>query len=179
MPDTPAACTCRVPTAIVPKSFLSFNFDWNLNATKNDAWTDASLGWTLDLQNKKLKTLAKALSPANLRLGGSDADAAVYNEEFPGGIKCPPDVVAKHVCLSPSRWDEIIRFANDAGLRIAFTLNMMAGRCGKPSCGHTGSGPWDPSNAKALLTYTAKKYPDFSQHGVSKPASMYPIRFKT
>jgi len=149
----------------VPNSFLSFNFDWNLNGTKDDAWTDASLGWTLDLQNKKLKTLAKALSPANLRLGGSDADSAVYNEEFPGGIKCPPEVVEKHVCLSPGRWDEIIGFANDAGLRIAFTLNMMAGRCGKPSCGHTGTGPWDPSNAKALLTYTAKKYPDFSQHG--------------
>ena len=52
----------------------------------------------------------------------------------------------------------VLRCTSISGLRIAFTLNMMAGRCGKPSCGHTGSGPWDPSNAKALLTYTAKKY---------------------
>ena len=154
-----------VPTATVPPTFLSFNFDWNLNGTKNDAWTDASFGWTLDLQNPRLRALAKALSPANLRIGGSDADSAVYSEAFPGGTACPPDVIAKHVCLTPSRWDEVVEFANDTGLRIAFTLNMMAGRCGKPSCGHTGSGPWDPSNAKALLTYTAKKHPDFSQHG--------------
>ena len=155
----------RVPTAVVPESFLSFNFDWNLNRTKNDAWTDASFGWTLDLQNPRLRALAKALSPANLRIGGSDADAAVYNQEFPGGIECPPDVLKGKVCLTPARWDETIAFADATGLRIAFTLNMMAGRCGKPSCGHTGTGPWDPSNARALLTYTAKKYPDFSQHG--------------
>lgn len=66
-----------VPTATVPDTFLSFNFDWNLNRSKGDAWTDASYGWTLDLQNKRLRTLAKALSPANLRVGGSDADSAV------------------------------------------------------------------------------------------------------
>ena len=159
-------CCCRVPTAVVPESFLSFNFDWNLNATgKQDAWSDASFGWTLDLQNTRLRTLAKALSPANLRIGGSDADSAVYNEEFPGGIACPPEVIAKRVCLTPARWDETIAFANATGLRIAFTLNMMAGRCGKPSCGHTGTGPWDSTNARALLTYTAKKYPNFAQHG--------------
>jgi len=56
-----------VPTATVPPTFLSFNFDWNLNATaKPDAWTDASFGWTLDLQNPRLRALAKALAPANL-----------------------------------------------------------------------------------------------------------------
>jgi hypothetical protein len=159
----PPASHCAAPPPPAPR--LTRSHCRNLNRTGNDAWTDASLGWTLDLQNKRLRTLAKALGPANLRLGGSDADSAVYSDGFPGGLKCPPDVVANHLCLSPARWDEIIGFADDAKLRIAFTLNMMAGRCGKPSCGHTGSGPWDPSNAKALLTYTAKKYPDFSRHG--------------
>ena len=59
----------------------------------------------------------------------------------------------------------MVEFANECNVRIAFTLNMMAGRCGKASCGHTGSGQWDPRNARALLTYTAHKYKDFSRHG--------------
>jgi len=45
----------------------------------------ASYGWTLDLQNPRLLALAGALAPANLRVGGSNADMAVYNEGFPGG----------------------------------------------------------------------------------------------
>lgn len=114
-----------VPTATVPETFLSFNFDWNLNVSHGDAWTNASFGWTLDLQDKRLRALAKALSPANLRIGGSDADSAVYNEEFPGGIECPEEVIAKHQCLSPSRWDQTIAFADEVDLRIVFTLNMM------------------------------------------------------
>ena len=85
------------PTAKVPDTFLSFNFDWNLNKTEApDAWTNASFGFTLDLQNPSLRTLAKALAPANLRIGGSDADSAIYNEEFPGGIPCPDEVVQNH-----------------------------------------------------------------------------------
>jgi heparanase len=154
-----------VPTSIVPESFLSFNFDWNLNQTKIDAWTNASFGWSLDLQNQRLRRLAQALAPANLRIGGSAADSAVYNEEFVGGIPCPDEVVVNKFCLTPARWDEVIEFADTTGLRIAFTLNMMAGRCGKPSCGHTGTGPWNSHNAFALLNYTATKYPNFSNHG--------------
>jgi heparanase 1 len=114
-----------VPASTVPETFLSFNFDWNLNVSAGDAWTNASFGWTLDLQDARLRTLAKALAPANLRIGGSDADSAVYNEEFPGGIPCPQDVVDNHQCLTPQRWDETIEFADDCGLRIVFTLNMM------------------------------------------------------
>lgn len=87
------------------------------------------------------------------------------NEEFPGGIECPAHVKSSKLCLSPSRWDELISFADDCRLRVVFTLNMMAGRCGQPSCGHTGTGPWNSSNTHALLAYTAKKHPDFSQHG--------------
>lgn len=114
-----------MPIARVPDTFLSFNFDWNLNVTSTDAWTNASFGWTLDLQDARLRLLASSLSPANLRIGGSSADKAVYNEEFPGGSPCPTDVIVDHQCLSPQRWDEAIEFAEATGLRIVFTLNMM------------------------------------------------------
>ena len=48
-----------VATAEIPETFLSFNFDWNLNATPGDAWTNASYGWTLDLQDPRLQSLAQ------------------------------------------------------------------------------------------------------------------------
>jgi heparanase 1 len=140
----------------IPEQFLSFNFDWNLNRSEVDAWTNASYGFTLDLQNPRMRTLAKALAPANLRVGGSNADVAEYNEEFPGGKKCSDEAVAKKVCLTPARWDELIEFANTVGLRLVFDLNIMIGR--------DSGGEWDSTNAKALLTYTAKKYPSF-KHG--------------
>ena len=73
------------------------------------AGSNASVGFTLNLQvtpysltphthprphpypssrpkDPKLIALAKALAPANLRVGGSNADVAMYNEEFPGDL---------------------------------------------------------------------------------------------
>ena len=46
-----------------------------------------------------------------------------------------------------------------------FARACQAGRCGRPSCGHTGSGPWDPSNSRALLNYTRSRHANFSRHG--------------
>ena len=144
----------EAPIAKIPTSFLSFNFDWNLNKSKGDAWTDASIGWTLDLSDKRLETLASALAPANLRVGGSNADVAEYSIGFPkGGRNCSAFARAMHVCLEPAKWDEIIAFCQRTGLRLAFDLNIMLGRDA------AGRGAWDSTNARALLTYTARKYP--------------------
>lgn len=143
----------EAPIATIPKSYLSFNFDWNLNATKNDAWTNASIGFSLDLQNKHLIKLASSLAPANLRVGGSSADAAEY--QF-GTHNCSRFAVEKHVCLTEIRWDELIEFCQKTGLRLVFDLNIMRGRTG------TGISSWDSSNAFALITYTQKNYPIWS-----------------
>lgn len=142
------------PIAKIPTSFLSFNFDWNLNRSSGDAWTNASMGWTLDLSDKRLETLASALAPANLRVGGSNADVAEYAIGFPhGGRNCSSHAREMHVCLEPARWDEIIAFCQRTGLRLAFDLNIMLGRDA------AGAGAWDSTNARALLSYTAHKYP--------------------
>eukprot|EP00038_Savillea_parva_P011457 m.197685 g.197685 ORF g.197685 m.197685 type:complete len:577 (-) comp20191_c0_seq1:24-1754(-) len=146
-----------VATSVVPDTFLSFNFDWNLNVTAVDAWTNASIGWTLDLQSHKLRMLASAMAPANLRIGGSPEDTAEY-QGFGDGHVCSSYAMAHHTCLTPARWEEIIEFAEACGLRIVFGLNIMYGR------GADGTGSWDPSNARALLTYTATHHPSF-KHG--------------
>jgi len=143
------------PTSIVPPTYLSFNFDWNLNVTQDDAWTNASIGWSLDLQNPALIKLATALAPANLRIGGSPEDTAEYTG-FPGTGSCSDTAKEKHTCLTPARWEEIIEFASKCGLRILFGLNLMYGR--------ENNGDWDPSNMEALVKYTASKYPTF-KHG--------------
>jgi heparanase 1 len=147
------------PISIVPATYLSFNFDWNLNQSSNDAWTNASIGWTLDLQNPKLIQLARSLSPANLRIGGSSADVAEY--EF-GGHVCSQDAIKKHVCLTKSRWNEIIHFVQKTNLRLIFDLNIMFGR-DDSSSSSSSNNEWDDTNAQALLKYTQKTYPNWSK----------------
>lgn len=150
------------PTSEIPPTFLSFNFDWNLNATGVDAWSNASVGWTLNLQDNRLLTLASALAPANLRVGGSPEDTAEYSEGFgDGGVKCSQVAVERHTCLHPERWEELIQFAEKAGLRLVFGLNIMFGRGGTLDA---PAGKWNSTNTAALLRYTAKHYPDF-RHG--------------
>lgn len=73
-----------------PTSHITYHaiwVQWNLNVTGVDAWTNASIGWTLDLQSPKLRMLASAMSPANLRIGGSPEDTAEY-QGFGDGHVC-------------------------------------------------------------------------------------------
>ena len=101
---------------------------------------------TIDLQNKRLRALAAALSPAYLRVGGSEGDNAVY--DIPAGT-CATAKADPAFCLSAARWEELTSFCADTGLDLAFGINIMYGR------GADGKGPWDPSNMRALLEYTA------------------------
>ncbi len=101
----------------------------------------------MSLNEPNLLFLAKSLSPAVLRIGGSEGDLVVY--ETPGK-PCPPNTT---FCLTMARWEEINDFAAATNLDIAFGLNAMAGRLNKtcPTC------PWDSSNTADFLTYTATK----------------------
>ena len=101
----------------------------------------------MSLTEPNLLFLAKSLSPAVLRVGGSEGDLVVY--ETPGK-PCPFNTT---FCLTMARWAEINEFAAATNLDIAFGLNAMSGRLNKtcPTC------PWDSSNTADFLTYTATK----------------------
>jgi len=147
------------------RRLVSFNFDWH-PADEGPTWGQNASVLTIDLQNKRLRSLAKAMSPAFLRVGGSEGDDAVYDidgacRRSRGGSGIPDPAY----CMSVDRWKELLGFAEDAGIDVAFGLNVMYGRncstrCHPQPCaaGNTGYGtcsPWDPSNAIALMNLTS------------------------
>merc|ERR1712166_1032583 len=57
---------------------VSFNFDWH-PPDEGPTWGQNASVLTIDLQNPRLRALSKAMSPAVLRIGGSEGDDAVYD----------------------------------------------------------------------------------------------------
>jgi heparanase 1 len=114
----------------------------------------------IDLQNPQLRSLAKALSPAILRLGGSPEDSIVFDTDGTcvpqsggdGPFKnyfCSQVHPYVYDCLTEDRWNDLLHFAQDTGLKIALGLNGCYGRS-------SPSSSMDLSNIKLLLTATAR-----------------------
>lgn len=146
---------------------MSFNLDWH-PSNEGPTWGQNASVVTLDLQSSRLRKLAAGLSPAYLRVGGSEGDQAVYDidgacSRSAGGSGVPHPAF----CLTEPRWEELLGFANNTGLGVVFGLNVMYGRnCSirnepQPACdSFTDYGtcsPWDPSNAFALMELTAAR----------------------
>ena len=153
-------------SATTTRRLVSFNFDWH-PPDEGPTWGQNASVLTIDLSNKRLRALAAAMGEvgAVLRIGGSEGDDAVYDIDGAcartrGGSGVPDPAY----CLTMPRWQEVLRFASDSGLDVAFGLNVMYGRnctkrCSPQPCGAAIEGAcsaWDPSNALALMEYTAK-----------------------
>lgn len=96
---------------------------------------------------------ARALTPAFLRLGGSEADRIFYAFSKSAPPRRRRSHTAFRSVLTRERWDEVAAFARESGLDLFVTVNAGAGP-------RHGDGRWDPSNAEELLTYTAdREYP--------------------
>jgi heparanase 1 len=128
-------------SAMSSPSMVSFNFDWNTG----DSWANASV-MVVDLTSKRLRALTAAMSPAHLRIGGSDGDAATYLVDPTNPpVPCDPDY-----CLGMPRWRELLEFSKDVGVDLVFGLNLCYGR---NSCRDPGF--WNGTNIFQLLNYTA------------------------
>ena len=68
------------PIAIIPDVYYGFTFDWweSTDPTYGKKWENAGI-LTVNLTNKNLITLASAVTPAYLRIGGSPQDSIIYN----------------------------------------------------------------------------------------------------
>ena len=142
--------------ARVPPWYRGFTTDWwRYNEQRNNngqKWGNTGM-LTLDLTSTRLRNLAKALSPASWRIGGSHQDLVVYVVGRPP--ECDQDRIAQSLrspgplCLTKSRWASIIRFADWSGLKVIFGLNGMYGR---PSMDKA----FNATNAVEFLRYTAQ-----------------------
>lgn len=119
----------------------------------------------LDLDNPRLVAYARALSPAMLRIGGTEADRVRYKPgkkalRLLGLVEAPqavdespadnqPDETHEFI-LKKGLWKKILDFVEDAKLSLLFTLS--AGPADRDE-----KGAWNEENARKLIAYSASK----------------------
>ena len=129
---------------VQPSTYVSMNLDYHYDGEEWPSWKGCSV-LNMSLNEPNLVFLARSLSPAVLRVGGSEGDMVMY--ETPTS-PCPPDPNRTLFCLTMQRWREINAFAASTGNKVAYGLNALFGR--NKTC---HSCPWDPTNARAFLEY--------------------------
>ncbi|PIA27031.1 hypothetical protein AQUCO_08300009v1 [Aquilegia coerulea] len=153
----------RNAIASIDDDFICATLDW-WPPEKCDygtcSWGRASL-LNLDLNNIILLNAIKAFSPLKIRLGGTLQDKVIYdigdpNQPCPQFIRNTSQMFGfTQGCLHMARWDELNSFFKKTGAVIIFGLNALNGR----TMASDGSsvGPWDSTNAAAIMRYTVNK----------------------
>ncbi|XP_059145604.1 heparanase-like [Physella acuta] len=117
-----------------------------------------------DFTSKKLQNMAMALSPANVRLGGTSADFLTFDPDGPDSqSKWGKNYVQnkydsglfdkswskdrKNFTMSGREWENMTQFFDLVGWDIIFDFNLFKWK----------DGLWDPSNAETLLQYSAAR----------------------
>ena len=125
----------------------------------------------LDLNNRRVINMAKALSPAYVRLGGTGADLAIFNDseisnevnnfkhhtgnihkkyiEMPDNCK-DLDItlhkIRKNVTITKEDWISLNEFAKKVNWTLLFDVNVVLKR--SDNC-------WDSSNFRKLLKFSS------------------------
>ena len=129
---------------LVAPEYVSYTMDWWSNdTTKYPSWGNSSI-LNADLSNPRLQQLAASLSPAFLRIGGSQADTILYH---PFSASCP-----EQHCLTMERWKQVLDFAHKVGARIVFCLNYLSHT--EDENGKRDMRDWDSTTARQFLNYT-------------------------
>ncbi|XP_065189254.1 uncharacterized protein LOC135819881 [Sycon ciliatum] len=147
--------------ATVPEYFRGFTCDWwrHNNPSYGDDWRMAGM-LTLDLTSTRLKKMFTNLVPALWRIGGTPEDEVVY--AIGNAPECPPDQIQNStnypgpLCLTPERFKDIVMFAHETGVHLAFGLSGAYGRA-------SGKDNFNSTNSHELLKYAAaNKLPIFA-----------------
>ena len=95
-----------------------------------------------DFSRPLLHVLAKELSPALLRIGGTESDRIYYamDQDIPNPL---PDGYTS--VLTSTHWDRVSTFAQEVGFELFFTVNAGPGP--------RNEGSWNNENTKRLFSY--------------------------
>jgi len=156
--------------AEVDERYLSVCLDLGQVAEPTRFWNPDGSGEVVglpsfDFERRKVLNMTRALAPAFLRIGGTEADRAFYALE-PSDSTTPPApfrsiLTAKHV-------DAIGGFAQAVGFDVCFTLNAGHGARG-------AGGEWESGQARRLMRYVRqRKYP-FSVFELGNEPNAWPL----
>jgi heparanase 1 len=152
------------PVAQVSARYLSFAIDtsqvvggkwWDPTAEEVEWRSGTVHAPVFGFDRPKLDTLVRALAPAYLRIGGSEADKVYYDLRIAAGALAPSSAAGRgyESVLAREQWDAIQAFARRNDLDVVCTLNAGPGP-------RDGTGRWTSANAAELLAYTAEQgYP--------------------
>ena len=141
--------------SLIPE-FLSFNFDTSQLRRLNLSTDDSNA----------LNTLAQQLTPAHLRVGGTQGDYEVYHVGDYQNASCDhlPYPMKDYRCAELGEADlvSLFTFVKHNGLKLVFGLNDMYGRPTKekeekPECRATSCPELDTTNMQALLEWVYAK----------------------
>jgi heparanase 1 len=122
-----------------------------------------------DFTRPRLHTLATALQPFYLRIGGTDADRTVYAL---GPNPAGPPVAPDRWVLTQTEWDGAVDFARMLDASIVFTLN--AGPAHRDA-----QGRWLPDGSQTLLTTAAASNAPVAAWELGNEINGYPVTFMT
>lgn len=138
------------PVATVAAHYLSFSLD--ISVLAGGFWWEGSLGSLrglgarriapLDLNSPQLDQLTRALAPAYLRVGGSEADKIHY---FAAPAEEPHSLV-----LTQAIWDNLHNFLQRNNLKFFFTVKY--GLFERRLHGH-----WQGDEVEKLLRYSSER----------------------
>ncbi|ESO97016.1 hypothetical protein LOTGIDRAFT_159761 [Lottia gigantea] len=99
----------------------------------------------LQLQNPKVLTLAKGLTPNRVRVGGTDCDFVIFNDTVTSGLNKQGDHT--NTSMTVADWDELNNFVRSVGWDLIFDFNEFLRK----------GDNWDPTNAIEILKYSQQK----------------------
>ncbi|XP_048250508.1 heparanase-like isoform X1 [Haliotis rufescens] len=117
--------------------------DHFVGVTFDSSMLPISIDWKgLDFASHKVQTLAKALYPCYLRIGGTPGDFMTFDPTGHGGTSA-------NSTYTGAMWDNLNDFLRIVGWELVFGLNVLKRK----------DGQWDPENAKELMSYSnARNY---------------------
>ena len=130
------------PIFQVDDKFLSVTLDSN---TIRRGWLN------FDMNSLRIKTLAKGLAPSFFRVGGTEADFLIFDEETNEIVDNSLDFLTRshedhyNFTLSTSDWELLNSFVVEVGWDLIFDLNVLL---------RTNEDIWDTSNAEKLINFS-------------------------